>query len=197
MLAASSRKHIARGGPAWERPGARPAREAPVTETILTEPITDTPPPGTPGAAAREAPASLQRQLKDLWRELPGLVSDRVELLSLELQRAAQSLAEIVALIVGVAILGVTVWLVLWAALIALLVGAGLNVIWAMLLAIAVNGLVIVLALQRVRKLLPRLKLPGTRRHLMVSPDPTPQPPSEDRPDDRPAASVAGQPVAR
>jgi len=25
MLAASSRKHIATGGPAWERPGARPA----------------------------------------------------------------------------------------------------------------------------------------------------------------------------
>jgi len=26
MLAALSRKHIAQGGPAWERPGARPAK---------------------------------------------------------------------------------------------------------------------------------------------------------------------------
>lgn len=161
----------------------------------MSEPITDTPPPGTPGPAPQAGPASLQQQLKALWHELPGLVSDRVELLSLELQRAARSLVEIVALIVGVTILGVTVWLVLWAALIALLVAAGLNVVWAMLLAIAVNGVVIVLALQRVRRLLPRLKLPATRRHLMVSPDPTPSP--EERADERPVAPTAGQPVAR
>jgi hypothetical protein len=52
--------------------------------------------------------------LQGLLRELTGLVSDRVELLSLELQRAGQVLAQIVALIVGAAILGMTAWLALW-----------------------------------------------------------------------------------
>lgn len=165
----------------------------------MAEPTTDSPPPGTPGPAPSAEPASLQQQLLALWHELPGLVSDRVELLSLELQRAAHALAQIVALVVGMAILGVTAWLALWAALVGLLVRAGLPLAGALLVAIAVNGLVIVLAAQRVRRLLPRLKLPATRRHLMVSPDPTPHPaPSpEDRPDDRSAATVAGEPVAR
>lgn len=162
----------------------------------MTEPIADTPPPGSSGPAQRAAPPSLRRQLQALWRELPGLLSDRVELLSLELQRAGQSLAEIVVLLVGVAVLGVTAWLVLWAALIALLVSLGLHLLWALLLAIAINGLGVVLALQRVRRLLPRLKLPATRRHLMVSPDPTPHP-TKDHADDSPAASAAGQPVPR
>lgn len=164
-----------------------------------------TPGPGQPGQP--HAPASLRRQLRALWRELPGLFSDRVELLSLELQRAARSLAEIVALIVGMAILGVTAWLALWAALVGLLVRAGLPLTVALLLAIAVNVGVILLALRRMRRLLPRLSLPATRRHLMVTPDPTPpddpapepfpKASPEDRSDDRPAAPATGQPVAR
>lgn len=156
-------------------------------------------PRGTPGPGQPGAPASLRRQLRALWRELPGLLSDRVELLSLELQRAARSLAEIVALIVGMAILGVTAWLALWAALVGLLVRAGLPLTAALLLAIVFNVGVILLALRRVRRLLPRLSLPATRRHLMVSPDPTPPAdlPAEERADDRPAAPAAGQPVTR
>jgi uncharacterized membrane protein YqjE len=127
----------------------------------LTEPTADPPLPPAP---------SLTDQLQALWRELPGLVSDRVELFSLELQRAAQALARIVALLVAVAVLGVTVWLVLWAVLIQLLVLAGLPLAAALVLAIAVNGLAIVLALHHVRRLLPQLKLPATRRHLMIDP---------------------------
>ncbi|WP_235532007.1 phage holin family protein [Pelomonas sp. Root1237] len=129
----------------------------------------------------QDQPAPLLEQLQSLWRELPGLVSDRVELLSLELQRAVQALAQIVALMVAVAILGVTVWLVLWAGVIRLLVAAGLPLEVALLLAIAVNGLAIVLALQRVRSLLPRLRLPATRRHLMLAPDPQPNEASDER----------------
>lgn len=162
----------------------------------MAEPVIETPPPGTPGPAAAEASASLLQQFQGLARELPGLISDRVELLSLEMQRAAQSLAQVVALIVAVAILGVTVWLALWAALISVLVHAGLPLLGALLLAIVINGIVIAVLLARVRKLLPRLSLPATRRHLMVSPDPTPSTP-EPRPDERPVAPVAGQPVAQ
>jgi len=124
------------------------------------------PPPAVP----------LTEQLQALWQELPGLVSDRVELLSLELQRATRALAEIVGCLVAVAVLGVTVWLALWVAIVQLLVMAGLAPALALLAAIAVNALAIVLALHRVRRLLPRLKLPATRRHLMVAPDPRPSP---------------------
>ncbi|KQW52018.1 hypothetical protein ASD88_05320 [Pelomonas sp. Root662] len=142
-------------------------------------------------------PAPLLEQLQALWHELPGLVSDRVELLSLELKRAVQALAQIVALLVAVGILGVTAWLLLWAGVIRLLVDAGLPMSGALLLSVAVNVLAVVLVLQRVRSLLPQLSLPATRRHLMISPDPTPPKPPEEGPDERNAAPTAGQPVAR
>ena len=138
-----------------------------------------------PAAAAPSAP-SLPEQLQALWRDLPGLVSDRLELFTLELQRAARALAEIVALGVAVAILGVTAWLLLWVGALRLLVLAGLPLEGGLLVALLVNGLVIVLALRRVRALLPRLKLPATRRHL-VPPDP-----DEEQAHDRaPADAVA------
>ncbi len=155
-------------------------------------------PPGDAGDTPTPAsPGSWQRQLRAHWRDVQGLVSDRVELLSLELQRAVQALVEIVALLVAVAILGVTAWLVLWGAIIRLLVSAGLPLAVALLLAIAVNLGVMVWAVLRVRRLLPRLSLPATRRHLMLSPDPRPRPdatPPEEPADERP---VAAQPAAR
>lgn len=143
------------------------------------------PTPHPPGPAA---PSPLPQQLQALWHDVQGLVSDRVELLSLELQRAVQALVQIVALLVAVAILGVTAWLVLWGAVIRLLVSAGMPLAAALLLAIAFNVGVMVLALLRVRWLLPRLRLAATRRHLMLRPEPSAPPP----PDERPAESAAG-----
>lgn len=143
--------------------------------------------PPVPGATLGTAP--LLQQLRDLWHELPGLVSDRVELLSLELQRATQSLVEIAVLLVAVAVLGVTAWLLLWAVLISVMVGLGLQLPWALVLTIAINGIVIVLALQRVRGLLP---LSATRRRLMAAPRPTSSP---ENPSDAPA--VPGSQGAR
>lgn len=122
--------------------------------------------------APDDAPASLTRQLRALLKDLPGLFSDRVELLSLEMQRAARALAQIVALLVAVAVLGVTAWLLLCAGAIRLLMMAGLTLEGALLVALLVNGLVIVLTLQRMRRLLPRLSLPATRRHLVPAAEP-------------------------
>ncbi|MFG6432192.1 phage holin family protein [Roseateles sp. LYH14W] len=133
-------------------------------------------------------------QVKSLACELPGLLSDRVELLALEVQRAAQALMQMVALVVAIAILGVTVWLALWVALVNVLMQAGVPLLGALLLAIALNGSVIVLAVARVRRLLPRLGLPATRRHLTVPPNPSPSP--ETRPDECSVAPVASQPAA-
>ncbi len=139
----------------------------------------------TPSSDAPPYPPFLQ-QFKALWADLPGLVSDRVELLSLELQRSARSVAEIVAWLVALAVLGVTVWLALWAAIVVFLVSsAGVALPLTLLLAVAVNVGVMVLVVQRVRRLLPRVALTATRRHLTapdsrdlmpppLSPDPPP-----------------------
>jgi uncharacterized membrane protein YqjE len=163
----------------------------------LTEPLTHTPPRTAPGPTADPPTDSLLEQLKGLARDLLSMVSDRVELLSLELQRAAQALFQIVALVVATAILGVTVWLALWAALITVLMQAGLPLLAALLLVIGINSLAIAAAAARVRGLLPRLGLPATQRHLTVSPDPRPRPSSAEMPtDERSPASAAGQPVA-
>jgi len=117
--------------------------------------------------------------LKSVWRDLPGLFNDRVELLSLELQRAGLALVQIVMLLVIVAILGVTVWLVLWGAIIVALVAMGLHLSLALLVALVLNALAAALALSRVRSLLPMLKFPATRRHLTFSPSTEPPPPPE------------------
>lgn len=135
-----------------------------------------TPPPADATASTPPAQESLLQTLKGLWQELPGLVSDRVELLSLELHRAGLALAQIAALVVAAAILGVTAWLVLWGMVVALLVMAGLHWLAALGLALLANLLAAWWAVARVRKLLPALKLPATRRHLMISPSTKPPP---------------------
>lgn len=116
------------------------------------------------GAAARSLTDSLGR----LWDELPALVNDRIELLSLELQRAGVALVQIVVLIVAAAILLVTAWLVLWGAVVMALVGLGLPMGWALLIVLLVNVAAAAWAGLRARRLLPALRLPATRRHLMI-----------------------------
>lgn len=121
--------------------------------------------PGDVGGS-RPVQKGWMESLQSIWRELPGLVSDRVDLLSLELQRAGRVLAQIVALLVGAAILGITAWLTLWAGIAVGLVELGLHWSLSLLLVLALNGGVAWLAIGRLRMLLPLLRLPATRRHL-------------------------------
>jgi len=139
--------------------------------------------PVHPGARRGEEAASTLELLQRLLRELPGLVSDRVELLSLELLRARRALAQIVALVVAVAILGATAWIAGWAAVaVALVKGAGLHWGWALASILAVNAATAWIAAARLGSLFPRLTLPATRRQLTLRDD-------EDRPDVRPATA--------
>lgn len=121
---------------------------------------------GPPPPPSPPAPPLLQT-LQSLWRELPGLVSDRIELLSLELRRAGLAVMQIVALVIAIGILGVTAWLVLWAAIVLLLTNAGLPLPVAMLAVMAVNIGAAWWAVAQVRRLVGRLTLPATRRHLV------------------------------
>ncbi len=111
----------------------------------------------------------LLQQIQAVWHELPGLVGDRVELLSLELQRAGLALIQIVVLVVACGILSVTAWLVLWGGVIAGLVALGLHLAAALLLVLVVNVGAAWWAMARVRGMLVLLSLPGTRRHLTTS----------------------------
>lgn len=133
------------------------------------------------GAAAVRAGASepLPQFLLGLLQALPALVSDRVELLSLELRRAGDALATITLLVVAATILGMTAWFGLWALLVGVLIAAGVQSMPALLLAIGVNLGVALLALLLARSKVRLLGLPATRRHLTVRAPHAP-PPHED-----------------
>lgn len=140
-----------------------------------------------PAAAAGEPTAKVpwQETLAALWGELPGLLNDRIELLSLELHRAGATLVQLIALIVAASILGVTAWLVLWGAVAMALVAAGLPTVLALGCALLLNLAAAAWAVARARRLLPLLRLPATRRHLMIHPSPrSPRPAGAPMPDE-------------
>ena len=107
------------------------------------------------------------RSLQDLVAVLPGLLSDRLELLALELHRAGRSLVQIMALVLATAILVTTAWFVLCGGLSMALVAQGLSWPLALLAVLPVNLVLAWAAMSRVRGLLANLGLPATRRHLM------------------------------
>jgi uncharacterized membrane protein YqjE len=120
-----------------------------------------------PGAGEASSARSLLRILQGVLQELPGLISDRVDLLSLELSRAARALAQIVALVLVAVIVCMTAWLALWVVLAVWLRDVGWPDALVLLLVVAANLLAATLVLWRVLRLLPMLRLPATRRHLM------------------------------
>lgn len=128
-------------------------------------------PSAAAGLSARDdraAAASLLDLVQALLREIPGMVSDRVELFSLELGRAGAAMAKIVALTVAVAILGITAWAALWAGVVMGLLALGWH--WALALGVVVlaNVAAVAWALARMRQLAGLLQLPATRRHLTL-----------------------------
>ena len=136
---------------------------------------------------------SLLDSLQALLHELPGLISDRVELFALELARAGRALGRIVAWRVAIAIVGVTAWLALWAGLVVGLIQAGLHWAWALLIVLAINLVAVAIGLKQVRRLATRLSLPATRRHLTMAGSirPPPEPPAPAAPATPPPAGIS------
>lgn len=128
------------------------------------------PSPSPPSRGAETAPPGepLFASVKSLLHELPGLIGDRVELLSLELERAGRALAQIAMLIVASAVLAVTAWLALWLGVGLLLIELGLSSATVLLGLVVVHGIAIAVALHRARRLARLLSLPATRRHLAI-----------------------------
>ncbi|MBA4263955.1 MAG: hypothetical protein C0453_02640 [Comamonadaceae bacterium] len=119
---------------------------------------------------AAAAPESIVDTFKGILRELPGLLSDRIELLSVELHRAGLALLHVVMLGMAVAVIGMTAWFMLWVLFIAGLAMLGLHWITALLIGLIVQLALLVWVVHRVKALLPLLQLPATRRRLMFSP---------------------------
>lgn len=126
----------------------------------------DAPPPHE---APPEEVVSLPRAIGALFADLPGLLTDRVHLLSLELQRATSALGQMVALGLLAAILLATAWLALWVGLAAAFLAVGLAWPWIVLLVLFVNVAAAVWAILRVKALAPLLALPATLRQLTPS----------------------------
>ena len=120
-------------------------------------------------AARSGAPESLPGAIAGLLGELPGLFTDRVHLLALELRRASGALGQMVALGLLAAILFATAWITLWGGLVAGMVTLGLFWPWAVLVVLVVNLAAAAWALQRVQALAPFLALPATLRRLTAS----------------------------
>jgi hypothetical protein len=144
---------------------------------------------------------SLLDNVKQLLRELPGVVSDRVHLLALELKRSGLALAQMVGLVVAAGVLLCTAWLALWTGIGVALVQAGVAWGWTLLLILLINLGAAWLAVKRALALARFLALPATLRRLTLS---TPNSPprragagaptaSTGTPDER-AASAAGTP---
>lgn len=112
------------------------------------------------------------RSLQDVMAVLPGLLSDRLELLALELQLASRSLVQILALVVATAILGTAAWLALCSGLGLLLVTMGLRWPLALLAVLLANLALAWAAMTWARRLLVNLGLPATRRHLVFGAKP-------------------------
>ncbi len=111
--------------------------------------------------------AALGAAISGLLRELPAMVSDRVELLALELHRAGLALLHITCLGMALTVLALGGWFLLWALITAALV-AGVGLHWAAALGavLLVHGLLGWWVVSRIRRLLPTLGLPATRRQL-------------------------------
>jgi len=128
--------------------------------------VDDAPPP--PEAAPDDL-LSLPKAVGALFADLPGLLTDRVHLLSLELRRASNALGQMVALGLLAAILFATAWITLWVGLAAAFLAVGLAWPWIVLLVLFVNLTAAIWALMRVKALAPLLALPATLRRLTDS----------------------------
>jgi len=127
----------------------------------------DAPPP--PPDVPHEETLSLPKAVTALFADLPGLLSDRVHLLALELRRASGALGQMVALGLLAAILVATAWTTLWVGFAAACLSFGLAWPWIVLLVLFVNLAAAVWAVMRVKALAPLLALPATLRRLTDS----------------------------
>ena len=135
-----------------------------------------------PAAATRPADGlPLAQLLKALLEDIPGLLSDRIPLVALELKRARLALVQLVGMLLAAVIMAATAWIAVWGLLVAAAVIYGLPWWCIGVGAILFNLLGGWLALRRARALAEFLALPATFRRLTIAPAPPPAGPGAPR----------------
>jgi uncharacterized membrane protein YqjE len=120
-------------------------------------------------ARRQGAAPSLAQMLLALVHDVPGLISDRVHLLALELRRARQSFLQLLLMGLAAGILALTAWIALWALFAVVVVAMGLPWSGVLLLILLLNGAGVWFILGRTRALVENLTLPATLRHLTLA----------------------------
>ena len=115
---------------------------------------------------ARRGEVSLLEAIGLLIDDLPGLVSDRVHLLALEVRRAGLALGQMLALLVVAAIGALTAWIALWLGVVAGLLALELEWGWAVAIVFFVNAGLTWFAVSRASSMAPLLRLPATMRSM-------------------------------
>jgi hypothetical protein len=110
----------------------------------------------------------MPARLRRLLDALTGMLSERVLLLTLELQLAGRALGLIVLLVGAAAVAALTAWGALWLIVAAWVVEAGWGWAWAALLVATLNAAAAAAALLKARALYRLLALPATLRHLTI-----------------------------
>lgn len=125
-----------------------------------------------------DAPTSWFQEARFLIGDLPGMLTERVRLFSLELRRAVNALGQMAALGILAGIVVATVWFALWAGFAAGMIELGLAWYWAALIVCAINVAAALACALCVKALAPLLTLPSTLRRLTES-SPTPIDPAQ------------------
>ncbi len=128
----------------------------------MTNPAGDIP----SASEAPPKPAGLIDDVKSLWRDLAGLLHDRLELAALETKFAAQNLVDMIATGVMVGVLLVSAWLGLLGAMVLWLIHLGLMASIAMLLGVLVNLALAALLYRSILRQSQNLGWPATLRSL-------------------------------
>ncbi|HEY1397212.1 MAG TPA: hypothetical protein VF536_13905 [Roseateles sp.] len=143
----------------------------------------------SPSGEGPPSGGSLLGELQGMARAARGMLSGRLLLLALELQRARHGLVSLAILGVVAAIAGATAWLALWALLVALAVHFGLTWPWAFAGVLVINLLLLVWVAAAMKALAPMLALPASRRqfHWLFNDPMDPEEPSPDGRTPRPS----------
>jgi len=114
--------------------------------------------------------SDLLEDTKSLWHELRGLTHDHLQVAALETRRAGESLVTMITAGMMVAGLLLSVWLGLVGAAVLALIENGVMASSAMLLAVAVNLLVVLILYRVIRHQSHHLQLPTTVHSLQPAP---------------------------
>lgn len=113
--------------------------------------------------------ADLTAAVRGLVDEAPGLISDRVHLLALELKRARHVLVMLCALGALAALFAACGWFLLCAALVGWIVSLGLGWPVATVIVAAVNLIAAAVAARQLVARVPLLAFPATFRRLTIA----------------------------